>query len=67
MRLQIKMFLPNNTRIEKVMNMTDDGEDELVEQRVITEMVYWDMVGRCVFLILILEWSPCAILIHILI
>ena len=62
------MFVPNNTRIEQVMNITDDGEKELmVEERVITEMVYWDMVGRCVFLILILEWSPCPILIHILI
>ena len=45
------MFVPNNTRIEQVMNITDDGEKELmVEERVITEMVYWDMVGRCVFL-----------------
>ena len=46
------MFLPNNTRVEKVMNTTDDGEEELmVEQREITEMVYWDMVGHRVLYI----------------
>ena len=40
------MFLPNNTRIVKVMNMTEEGEEWMVEERVITEMVYWDMVGH---------------------
>ena len=39
------MFLPNNTRIVKVMSVMEDGEEGVVEERVITEMVYWDMVG----------------------
>ena len=43
------MFLPNNTRIVKVMNMTEEGEEWMVEERVITEMVYWDMVGTLSF------------------
>ena len=46
LRLKIHMFLPNNTRIVKVMNMTEEGEEWMVEERVITEMVYWDMVGH---------------------
>ena len=34
------------------MNTTDDGEEELmVEQREITEMVYWDMVSHRVLYI----------------
>ena len=40
------MFLPNNTRIVKVMNVTEEGEEWVGEERVITEMVYWDMVGH---------------------
>ena len=41
------MFLPNNTKIVKVMSaMEEGGEESMEEQRVITEIVYWDMVGR---------------------
>ena len=32
----------------KVMSMKEDGEEWMVEKRVITEMVYWDMVGHAV-------------------
>ena len=27
------------------MSVMEDGEEWVVEERVITEMVYWDMVG----------------------
>ena len=40
------MFGPNNTMTMKVMSMKEDGEELMVEKRVITEMVYWDMVGQ---------------------
>ena len=43
------MFGPNNTRTMKVMSVKEDGEEWMVEKRVITEMVYWDMVGHPVF------------------
>ena len=42
------MFGPNNTMTMKVMSMKEDGEELMVEKRVITEMVYWDMVGHAV-------------------
>ena len=42
------MFGPNNTMTMKVMSMKEDGEEWMVEKRVITEMVYWDMVGHTV-------------------
>ena len=43
------MFLPNNTRIVRVMSVMEDGKEWMVEERVITEMVYWDMVGPLSF------------------
>ena len=46
------MFLPNNTRIVKVMSVMEEGEEWMVEQRVITEIVYWDMVGCSVLTVI---------------
>ena len=38
------MFLPNNTNITRVISVTADGDELMVERHVKTEMVYWDMV-----------------------
>ena len=40
------MFGPSNTMTMKVISMKEDGEEWMGENRVITEMVYWDMVGQ---------------------
>ena len=37
--------LPNNTKILKVVSLKENNEELLVERRVFTEMVYWDMVS----------------------
>ena len=37
--------LPNNTKILKVVSLLENNEELLVERRVTTDMVYWDMVS----------------------
>ena len=43
------MFLPNNTRVVRVMSVMEDGKEWMLEEKVMTEMVYWDMVGTLSF------------------
>ena len=52
------MLGPNNTMTMKVMSMKEDGEEWMVEKRVITEMVYWDMVGHPVFIVVDIVEEP---------
>ena len=37
--------LPNNTKVLKVVSLLENNEELLVERRVTTDMVYWDMVS----------------------
>ena len=37
--------LPNNTKILKVVSLLENDDELLVERRVTTDMVYWDMVS----------------------
>ena len=40
------------------MSVKEDGEEWMVEKRVITEMVYWDMVGNPVFPVVDINEEP---------